>query len=172
MKRITDDSFTAREADSRVVLPFSIGTTTPGFEKMFMLVNGIFPAYSRFICSFKEPVTNKESTFTSCWQERARKDVERAFGVLQGMWKSVATPIQHTLEPKYVAAKVSCCLILHNMGVSDCVMGDVRARYNPGFGVEEVEVEEVEEDDSCGESSMIATPTNHPLHQLFLFRSG
>jgi hypothetical protein len=52
MKRITDGSFTATEAGSGVV-PFFIGTTTPGFEKMFMLVDGIYLAYSRFIRGFK-----------------------------------------------------------------------------------------------------------------------
>jgi hypothetical protein len=109
----------------------------------------------------EQPVTNEESTFTS-WQEGARKDVERAFGVLQGMWKAVPTPI-HTLEPYYLAAMVSCCLILHNMvGVSDRVMGDVKAKYDPGSVVKEVGVEEVEEDDgSCPAESIGASPVSH-----------
>jgi hypothetical protein len=66
------------------VVPFFIGsTTTPAFEKVFMLVDeeeGICPAYSRFVHGgggFKEPVPNEESTFSS-WLEGARKDVERA----------------------------------------------------------------------------------------------
>jgi hypothetical protein len=148
MRRITDGSFTLTEAESGVV-PFDIGNSA-SFLKMFMLVDGIYPAYSQFIRGFKEPVTADESTFTS-WQEGARKDVERAFGVFQGTkWKSVATPIQ-TIDPKYIASMVSCCLILHNMGVSDRVMGDVRARYDPGSLVV---LEEVEEDE---EESMAAT---------------
>jgi hypothetical protein len=141
MRRITDGSFTQTEAESGVV-PFDIGTSQ-SFLKMFMLVDGIYPSYSRFIRGFKEPVTTEESTFTS-WQEGARKDVERAFGVFQAKWKSVATPIQ-TIDPKYIASMVSCCLILHNMGVSDRVMGDVHTRYDPGSVVlEEVEGEDEE----------------------------
>jgi hypothetical protein len=56
MRRITDDSFTVTEAQSGVV-PFYFGMTTPAFEKMFMLVDGIYPSYSQFILGFKEPVT-------------------------------------------------------------------------------------------------------------------
>ncbi len=125
MARITDGgSFTVTEGNSGVV-PFNIGRTTPAFNKMFILVDGIYPAYtSQFIQGFKEPVTDEESTFTSWQEEGARKecDVERAFGVFQGKWKSVAaTPIQ-IIDPKYIGSMVSCCLILHNMGVSDRVM--------------------------------------------------
>jgi hypothetical protein len=84
MKRIIDGSFTPlTEAESGVVIPFDIGTAGLNFTKTFMLVDdGIYPAYSRFIRGFKEPVTEKESTFTS-WQEGAHKVVERALGVLQ-----------------------------------------------------------------------------------------
>jgi hypothetical protein len=161
MRRITDGSFTVTESHSGVV-PFFIGDTTPAFDKMFMLVDGIYPSYSRFIRGFKEPVTDEECAFTS-WQEGARKDVERAFGVLQGKWKSVATPIQ-TVDPKYIASMVSCCLILHNMGVSDRVMGDVRTWYDPGSVVEQQEVEEQEDGDETG--SMVPQGGGLALQQV------
>jgi hypothetical protein len=48
MGRITDGSVNVTAAKSRVV-PFKIGTTPPPFKKMFMLVDGIYPAYSQFI---------------------------------------------------------------------------------------------------------------------------
>jgi Plant transposon protein len=60
-----------------------------------------------------------------------RSDVERAFGVLQSKWKAaVAHPI-HLINLQYIANLVSSCIMLHNMGVSDRVMGDVNARYMP-----------------------------------------
>jgi hypothetical protein len=85
--------------------------------------------------------------------------VERAFGV-QDIWKSVATPIQ-TIDPKYIASMVSCCLILHYMGVSDCVMDDdvKTTRYDPGGSVLVGEVEEEKEDDD-EESPMVAITGN------------
>jgi hypothetical protein len=50
---------------------------------MFLLVDGIYPKFSRFVKTVKEPVTHQQRVFAS-WQESARKDIERAFGVLQG----------------------------------------------------------------------------------------
>jgi hypothetical protein len=99
------------------------------FKRLYVLVDGIYPRYSRFVRSFKDPLTKKEKYF-SAWQEGARKDIERAFGVLQAKWQFITRPIQlHSLHD--IAKRVGTCVILHNMCVSDRVMGDVRARYNP-----------------------------------------
>ena len=67
------------------------------------------------------------------WQEGARKDIERAFGHLQARFQFLARPINlHRLTD--ISNRVSTCVILHNMCVSDRVMdGDVNARYNPAF---------------------------------------
>ena len=136
MRRLTDGTFTATEIASGVV-PFDIGPFGT-FKQCYMLVDGIYPPWCRFVRGFKEPVTIPESRF-STWQEGARKDVERAFGVFQGKWKAVASPI-HTMDPKSIASLVTCCLILHNMGVSERVMGNVNEKYDPG-SVEFVERE-------------------------------
>jgi hypothetical protein len=158
-------AFTLTEVESGVV-PFDIGTAGLDFTKTFMfLVDGIYPSYSRFIRGrFKEPVTEKErSTFTASWQEGARKDVERAFGVLQCKYKAVATPI-HTIEHKYIASMVSCCLILHNMGVEDRVMGGVGKRYDPGAVAPHEEDEEApttlpeEEQQECADGGVHPPP--------------
>ena len=50
---------------------------------MFVLADGINPEYSRFVKAQKGPITDGKKLMTM-WQEGARKDVERAFGVLQG----------------------------------------------------------------------------------------
>ena len=113
---------------------------------MFILVDGIYPRYSRFVKGMKEPITDDEKTFTE-WQEAVRKDIERAFGVLQGRFQALATPIL-LMDLTVIANLCSSSLILHNMCVSDRIMGDVRARYDPAHNLlpeEEVEIEYSEE---------------------------
>ena len=74
-------------------------------------------------------ITQQEKNF-SRWQEGARKDIERAFGVLQCKFKAMCTPIL-SLHMGGATNLTACCIILHNMGVSDRIMGDVYARYDP-----------------------------------------
>jgi hypothetical protein len=74
----------------------------------------------------------------TAWQEAARKDIERAFGNLQAKFQVMAVPMRsHSLSD--CADVTACCLILHNMTVSDRVMGDPRAKYKPDYGTAEVE---------------------------------
>jgi hypothetical protein len=65
-------------------------------------------------------------------QEGARKDIARAFGVLQCKFKVMCTPIL-SLHMGGATNLTACCIILHSMmGVSDRIMGDVQhARYDP-----------------------------------------
>ena len=130
LSALVDGSFA--EVESPVV-PYRIGQEE--FHKCLVLVDGIYPNFSRFVKGIKEPVSIQEKRFTE-WQESARKDIERAFGVLQAMWQWTARPIhQHNL--KDITARLACCMILHNMCVSDRVMdGDVNARYDPSNSVE------------------------------------
>jgi hypothetical protein len=137
LDRLTDGSFTTIEAESGVV-PYQIGTAE--FQKTFLLVDGIYPSYSRFVKCIKQPITPKERRFTA-WQESARKDIERAFGVLQCRFKALAVPIQ-TMDTEIIANLAGCCLVLHNMCVSERVMGGVGVKYDPGLVVEEAEAEE------------------------------
>ena len=124
---LIDGSFAAVESASGTV-PFSIGGEQ--FSKLFFLVDGIYPRYSRFVKAVKQPINEEEKRFT-LFQESARKDIERAFGVLQVKFKAVANPI-HWMDMTEISNMVSSCLILHNQCVSDRVMaGDVNATYNP-----------------------------------------
>jgi hypothetical protein len=122
------------------VVPYRIGDET--FNKLFILVDGIYPQYSRFVKGIKEPVTMEESSFTA-WQEGARKDIERAFGHLKSVWHFSSFPI-HLHCIKDIAARITTCLILHNMLVSDRVMGDPTEMYNPAaiVDIEEVTVQQ------------------------------
>ena len=130
MDRILDGTFQELEKD---LVPFKIGDEE--FNRLYMLVDGIYPKWSRFVKAILQPVRRDERKFTS-WQESARKDIERAFGVLQCKFQCVARPI-YLMELSHIRNMVTASLILHNMCVSDRVMGgDVYARYNPAFNVE------------------------------------
>ena len=125
LNSLLDGSFNERESE---VVPFTIAGEE--FKQTFVLCDGIYPRYSRFVKGFKNPVNDIESKYSK-WQEGARKDIERAFGVLQSKFQFIARPI-HLYQTDDIAMRVATCMILHNMCVSDRVMGgDVYARYDP-----------------------------------------
>jgi hypothetical protein len=115
------------------VVPFEVGGEE--FNKMFITCDGIYPMYARFVKTISHPCGLQQERYTK-WQESTRKDIERAFGVLQQCFQYVCTPIQmHSL--KLIGKRIRSCIILHNMKVSDRVMdGDVTASYNPAMQVE------------------------------------
>jgi hypothetical protein len=107
---------------------------------LFILVDGIYLPYSRFVKGIKEPISLLEKKYTS-WQEGCRKDIERAFGVLKGTWQCLERPI-HLQGLQEISEMVGCCLLLlHNMLVTDRVMTcdtyDYRQRYDPANRTEE-----------------------------------
>jgi hypothetical protein len=136
MDRLLDGTFHELEAKAAVV-PFMIKEGQ--FNKVFVLVDGIYPSYSRFVRGIKVPATREEKKYTS-WQEGARKDVERAFGVLKNTWQFLDRPILlHDLTD--ISNRVVTCLLLHNILVTDRVMKEAsdsyynyRERYDPSVG--------------------------------------
>ncbi|GKC02974.1 ALP1-like protein isoform X1 [Tanacetum coccineum] len=59
------------------------------FEEGYYLANGIYPQWATFVKSFTVARDERNAVFKRR-QESARKDVERAFGVLQGRWHIIA----------------------------------------------------------------------------------
>lgn len=106
LEGLIDGSFKSLEAESKAV-PYNI--LAEEFDKLFILVDGIYPQYARFVRGFKEPTTDMESRYTG-WQEGARKDIERAFGVLQAKFQYITRPILQ-MNLKEIAARVSTCII-------------------------------------------------------------
>ena len=128
LESLIDGSFSKLEKDCRR-LPYEVKGEM--FDKLFVLVDGIYPPYSRFVKGIQMPLTNEEQRYTA-WQEAKRKDIERAFGVLQSQFQVMSRPYMGFSLQKF-STIVSTCLIMHNMCVSDRVMdGNVHARYNPG----------------------------------------
>ena len=126
LERMIDGTFHQLEEEAKVV-PFDIGEEE--FNKCFILVDGIYPKFSRFVKGIKEPTSVQEKKYTG-WQEASRKDVERAFGVLKCTWQFLDRPILlHKLTD--ISLRTTCCIILHNILVADRVMGDCRETYRP-----------------------------------------
>jgi hypothetical protein len=84
-EKFVNGQFESLERDAAVT-PFTIGTQE--FESLLLFVDGI---YSRFVRGIKTPITLRHQVFRK-WQEAARKDVERCFGVLKGQWQFLARP--------------------------------------------------------------------------------
>ena len=84
---LTTGAFASIETE---VVPYNIGHEK--FDKLYVLADGIYPRYSRFVKGMKEPIHDGEKALT-LWQESVWKDIERAFGVLQLKFQWVAQPI-------------------------------------------------------------------------------
>ncbi|GJZ38114.1 ALP1-like protein [Tanacetum coccineum] len=69
--------------DKAPVAPYVVNGV--GYEKGYYLADGIYPQWATFVKSFTVANDAKHAYFKKR-QESARKDVERAFGVLQGRW--------------------------------------------------------------------------------------
>ncbi|CAH1435038.1 unnamed protein product [Lactuca virosa] len=83
----------------------------------YYLVDGIYPEFVVFVKTLTCPGDPKCIKYKT-YQEKARKDVERAFGVLKKCWRI----LQHPTCPRSVE-KLACimyaCIILHNMILKD-----------------------------------------------------
>ena len=87
------------------------------FTKRYYLADGIYPEWATLVKSFKCPMEPKTTKFKR-YQEAARKDVERAFGVLQGRWQIIEQDARPFSINK-IKRIMYCCVILHNMIVED-----------------------------------------------------
>ena len=61
------------------------------YDNDYYLTDGIYPKWATFIQSVKLPQTPKDRLFATA-QESVKKDVERAFGVLQSRWGIIRKP--------------------------------------------------------------------------------
>ncbi|KAI7953894.1 hypothetical protein MJO28_006441 [Puccinia striiformis f. sp. tritici] len=83
----------------------------------YYLSDGIYPPWSTLVSSIKHPQDQAEKHFAKL-QKSARKDIERAFGVLQARWHILTTG-SRLWEKEDVMRTMSCCIILHNMIVEE-----------------------------------------------------
>jgi hypothetical protein len=111
------------------------------FSKLWVLVDGIYPQIARFVQTISVPLGRKWKRYV-VWQESSRKDIERAFGVLQGKFHVVRYPIERW-DLRRIQEIVTTCIVLHNMMVEKRVVdGDEEV-----VGLYEIFDEQQEEDD-------------------------
>ncbi|CAN6864888.1 unnamed protein product [Brassica oleracea] len=87
------------------------------YNLAYYLTDGIYPKWTTFIQSIRLPQGAKNSLFATR-QESIRKDVERAFGVLQARFAVVRNP-SDLWDKNKISNIMRTCLILHNMIVQD-----------------------------------------------------
>ncbi|CAJ2672776.1 unnamed protein product [Trifolium pratense] len=92
----------------------------------YYLSDGIYPEWATFVKSIPMPQGDKRKLFAQ-HQEGARKDIERAFGVLQSRFAIIRNPARswHLDALKRI---IDTCIILHNM-----IVEDERATYGGNF---------------------------------------
>ncbi|WOG81843.1 hypothetical protein DCAR_0100997 [Daucus carota subsp. sativus] len=79
--------------------------------------DGIYPSWPTFVKTIPKPHGNKRKYFAIA-QESVRKDVERAFGVLQSRFAMIRGPSRFwdVGTMKYI---MTACIMLHNMIIED-----------------------------------------------------
>ena len=94
---------------------FSVNGTD--YHYGYYLTDGIYPKWVTFIQSIPIPQGPKAVLFSQR-QEAVRKDVKRAFGVLQARFAIVKNPALFWDKVK-IGKIMRACIILHNMIVED-----------------------------------------------------
>ena len=87
------------------------------YSEGYYLADGIYPRFSAFVKTIAQPQDAKCAHFSKM-QESARKDVERAFGVLQARFQIIDRPCKLWC-PGAMKTVITACVILHNMIVED-----------------------------------------------------
>ncbi|XP_048502665.1 uncharacterized protein LOC125498491 [Beta vulgaris subsp. vulgaris] len=94
---------------------FLVNGTT--YNMGYYLTDGIYPRWSTFIPAIKLPQNPKQRLFTQ-HQEAIRKDIERAFGVLQARFAIIRKPAL-AWDKDILWKIIMACIIMHNMIVED-----------------------------------------------------
>jgi len=92
----------------------------------YYLSDGIYPRWGTFVKSVPLPQSAKDRLFAER-QEAVRKDVERAFGVLQSRFAIIRGPARN-MERAELGMIMKVCIILHNMIVKDEAQHDRQRR--------------------------------------------
>ncbi|XP_042449188.1 putative nuclease HARBI1 [Zingiber officinale] len=83
----------------------------------YYLADGIYPKWFTLVQTIQDPSSTKNKLF-AMKQEACRKDVERAFGVLQSRFAIVAGPSRFW-QKNILHDIMTSCIIMHNMIIED-----------------------------------------------------
>jgi len=98
----------------------------------YYLSDSIYPKWATFVKTIHFPQGPKLKLFAE-HQESVRKDIKRAFGVLQARFAIVRGPARY-LEKGELGMIMKACVIVHNMNIDD-----ERDSYGLTFDYEHVE---------------------------------
>ncbi|GJX79426.1 ALP1-like protein [Tanacetum coccineum] len=101
--------------DLALVVPYVVNGVE--YRNGYYLADGIYPEWASFVKSFTV-ATDPKHTYFKQRQESARKDVKRAFGVLQGRWGLIQQPA-HAYEVNTLRRIMYVGIIMHNMILED-----------------------------------------------------
>ena len=87
------------------------------YSHPYWLADGIYPELKCFVKTFANPIGDEQLLFAKA-QKAVRKDVERAFGVLQARFAIVTRPAR-LWKLDDIIEIMRCCIILHNMIVAN-----------------------------------------------------
>ncbi|XP_062198783.1 uncharacterized protein LOC133901424 [Phragmites australis] len=88
-----------------------------GYDMGYYLGDGIYPEWATIVKAIPAPRGNKSIHF-SAMQAALRKDVERAFGVLQSRFAIVRGPAR-VWDQSTLHNIMTACVIMHNMIIED-----------------------------------------------------
>jgi len=94
----------------------------------YYLADGIYPSWATLVKSISQPMGNKNKYFAKA-QEAARKDVERAFGVLQSRF-AIVRGAARLWDTETLGNIMKACVIMHNMIVEDEGVVDPTERFD------------------------------------------
>ena len=97
--------------------PISFMVNGHEYNMGYYLTDGIYPNWATFIQGITYPQLQKDKLFADK-QAAARKDVERAFGVLQARFAILRQP-SLAFDEDILSDIMKACIIMHNMIVED-----------------------------------------------------
>ena len=121
----------------------------------YYLSDGIYPQWATFVKTIPLPQGPKKKLFAER-QESVRKDVERAFGVLQSRFAIVCGPAR-LMDKTEIGIIMRACVILHNM-----IVEDERDNYELAFDYDVVDGSVLE---------AIVNQDHHPCYETYIQRS-
>lgn len=89
-------------------------------NKPHWFYSGIFPRVQLLTSSISETVTIKKKLYSSI-QEAVRKEIERAFGILQSKWNIICMPSKF-MTVEIMKGVIKCFIIVQNIFVAECDM--------------------------------------------------
>ncbi|XP_057808831.1 uncharacterized protein LOC131023302 [Salvia miltiorrhiza] len=98
-------------------VPVTYQVNNAYYTSGYYLTDGIYPNWPVFVKSPTHHTDPKGKRF-KVMQEAARKDIERAFGVLQACWAIVKGP-SRIWSKEAMSDIMFTCIILHNMIIED-----------------------------------------------------